>query len=68
MTKRKLLKTAVAVLIIGLAFYIGFRSGIHHVAKDAEIWLNEYVQPAEGDWEINVTVDGETFPQVLWIY
>ena len=68
MTKRKLLKTVIAVLIIGLAFLAGFRFGVRHVAADAEIWLNEYVQPAEGDWEINVTVDGETFPQVLWIY
>ena len=61
-------KLIVVLLVAGLAWFIGFRSGIHHVVADAEIWLNEYVRPAEGDWLINVTVDGQTFEQALWIY
>lgn len=63
------MKKLIAVLLVaGLAWYIGFRNGIRHVVADGEIWLNEYVRPAQGDWLINVTVDGETYPQSLWIY
>ena len=56
------------VLVAVVACFVGFKIGVRHVAADAEIWLNEYVQPAEGDWLIHVTVDGETYEQVLWIY
>ena len=61
-------KLLAIVLVAVVACFVGFKIGVRHVAADAEIWLNEYVQPAEGDLVINVTVDGETFPQVLWIY
>ena len=61
-------KILAAMLLIGLVFYIGFRAGVHHAGTDSEIWLNEYVRPVEGDWVINVTIDGRTYEQVLWIY
>ncbi len=61
-------KAVIVMIIIGLAWFIGFKIGVRHVMADAEIWLNEYVRPAEGDWVVNITVDGQTCPQVLWIY
>ena len=46
------------------------QSGIQHAVTGSEIWLNEYVEPADGngDWIINIDLDGDTCQQVLWIY
>ena len=62
--------TILILASLAAAWHAGRQSGIQHAVTSSEIWLNEYVEPADGkgDWIINIDLDGDTYQQVLWIY
>ena len=68
------MKKAIATILIAAALLTawaaGRHSGIHHAITSSEIWLAEYIEPedGQGDWIINIDLDGETYQHVLWIY
>lgn len=66
-------KTIIITLIAAalLTAWMGGRArGIQHAITSSEIWLAEYVEPedGQGDWVINIDLDGETYQHVLWIF
>ena len=67
---KRIIITILILASLAAAWHAGRQSGIQHVVTGSEIWLNEYVEPADGngDWIINIDLDGETYQQVLWIY
>lgn len=52
------------------AWHIGRQAGIQHALTRSEIWLAEYVEPEDGngDWVINIDLDGDTYQHTLWIF
>ena len=58
----------VAALLI--AWADGRNSGIQHAITSSEIWLAEYEEPEDGngDWVINIDLDGQTYQHVIWVY
>ena len=68
------MKKAIAIILtiaaLITAWTLGRHSGIQHAVTSSEIWLAEYVEPADGqgDWVINIDLDGNTYQHVLWIF
>ncbi len=68
------MKKTITIILIAAALLIawmgGRASGIQHAITGSEIWLAEYVEPedGQGDWVINIDLDGETYQHVLWIF
>lgn len=68
------MKKTITIILIAAALltaWMGDRaSGIQHAITGSEIWLAEYVEPedGQGDWVINIDLDGETYQHVLWIF
>ena len=62
----------IALIAAGLftAWYIGKQAGIQHALTRSEIWLAEEVEPEDGngDWVINIDLDGDTYQHTLWIF
>ena len=68
------MKKTITIILIAAALVAawmgGRQNGIQHAITSSEIWLAEYVEPddGQGDWIINLDLDGETYQHVLWIY
>lgn len=68
------MKKAITIILIFAALLAtwmgGWHNGIQHAITSSEIWLAEYVEPedGQGDWVINIDLDGETYQHVLWIF
>ena len=68
------MKKAITTILIAAALLTawaaGRHSGIQHAITSSEIWLAEYIEPedSQGDWIINIGLDGETYQHVIWIY
>ena len=67
---KRIIITILILAGLAAAWHAGRQSGIQHAVTGSEIWLNEYVEPADGKgaWIINIDLDGKTYQQVLWIY
>ena len=68
------MKKAFTIILIATALLIawagGRNNGIRHAITSSEIWLAEYEEPEDGngDWVINIDLDGQTYQHVIWIY
>ena len=68
------MKKAFTFILIAAALLIawacGWNSGIQHAITSSEIWLAEYEEPEDGngDWVINIDLDGQTYQHVIWVY
>ena len=68
------MKKTITIILIAAALVIAWASGRHngiqYAITSSEIWLAEYVEPedGQGDWIINLDLDGETCQHTLWIY
>ena len=68
------MKKAFTIILIAIALLIawagGRNNGIRHAITSSEIWLAEYEEPEDGngDWVINIDMDGQTYQHVIWIY
>ena len=61
--------TVIAVIIVfAAAFAAGRSAGIHHAVTCSEIWLNEWTEAENGDWEIHIDLDGQDYIHELWVY
>ena len=67
---RKVITTILIAAALLTAWASGRNNGIQHAITSSEIWLTEYVEPedGQGDWIINIDLDGETYQHVIWIY
>ena len=68
------MKKSITIIMIAAALLIawaaGRHSGIQHAVTSSEIWLAECVEleDGQGDWVINIDLDGQTYQHVIWIY
>ena len=68
------MKKTFTIILIATALLIawagGRNNGIRHAITSSEIWLAEYEEPEDGngDWAINIDLDGQTYQHVIWIY
>ena len=68
------MKKTITIILIAAALltaWMGGRaSGIQYAITSSEIWLAAYVEPedGQGDWVINIDLDGEIYQHVIWIY
>ena len=68
------MKKGIIIALIAAGFFtawhIGRQAGIHHAVTRSEIWLAEYVEPEDGngDWVINIDLDGDIYQHTLWIF
>ena len=67
---KKLIATILIAAALITAWAAGRHSGIRYAITSSEIWLAEYVEPedGQGDWVINIDLDGKTYQHVIWIY
>ena len=67
---KKVITTILIAAALLTTWAAGRHSGIQHAITGSEIWLAEYVEPedGQGDWLINIDLDGETYQHVIWIY
>ncbi len=65
---KKLIVITLIAAALAAAWCGGRQSGIRHAVTDSQIWLAEYEEAADGDWIINIDLDGETYQHTLWIY
>lgn len=67
---RKLVAVILAAACMFAAWKAGTLYGVSHAVTDSEVWLNEYTVPEDGNGDliVNITVDGKTYENVLWIY
>lgn len=68
------MKKAFTIILIVTALLIawadGRNNGIRHAITSSEIWLAECGEPEEGngDWVINIDLDGWTYQHVIWMH
>ena len=68
------MKKTITIILIAAALltaWMGGRaSGIQYAITSSEIWLAECGEPEEGngDWVINIDLDGWTYQHVIWMH
>ena len=68
------MKKTFTIILIATALLIawagGRNNGIRHAITSSEIWLAEYeeTEDGNGDWVINIDLDGQTYRHVIWMH
>ena len=65
---KKFTTVVAAVALLAGTAAVAYRSGINHAVTRSEIWLSEWTESPEGDWIINLDLDGQTYQHTLWVY
>ena len=68
--KEKAFTIILIVTALLIAWAGGRNNGIRHAITSSEIRLAEYEEPEEGngDWVINIDLDGWTYQHVIWMH